>query len=149
MAAWTEVKNVLFVIFIAKDRKVRLPVAIGICRERTVCERQVVEPRGRDFGRGAGGGRYPAAQQAAEGVVDEEGPSRGAGREDAAAVAVVGVEGGEDLAVGQGRLEGRLAEFMELGCNSKALLFKEAFDHPYTALGLQRFQEFWDQTPYE
>jgi len=28
-------------------------------------------------------------------------------------------------------------------------VFKEAFDHPYTALGLQRFQEFWDQTPYE
>lgn len=28
-------------------------------------------------------------------------------------------------------------------------VFKEAFDHPYTALGLQRFQDFWDQTPYE
>lgn len=27
-------------------------------------------------------------------------------------------------------------------------VFKESFDHPYTALGLQRFQEFWDQTPY-
>ncbi len=28
-------------------------------------------------------------------------------------------------------------------------VFKEAFDHPYTGLGLQRFQGFWDQTPYE
>lgn len=28
-------------------------------------------------------------------------------------------------------------------------VFKEAFDHPYTAVGLLRFQEFWDQTPYE
>ena len=28
-------------------------------------------------------------------------------------------------------------------------VFKEAFDHPYTGVGLQRFQEFWDQTPYE
>ncbi len=28
-------------------------------------------------------------------------------------------------------------------------VFKDAFDHPYTALGLQKFQEFWDQTPLE
>ncbi len=28
-------------------------------------------------------------------------------------------------------------------------VFKEAFDHPYTGVGLQKFQEFWDQTPYE
>ncbi len=28
-------------------------------------------------------------------------------------------------------------------------VYQEAFDHPYTHLGLQRFQNFWDQTPYE
>jgi len=28
-------------------------------------------------------------------------------------------------------------------------VFKDAFDHPYTGMGLQRFQEFWDKTPYE
>jgi transaldolase len=28
-------------------------------------------------------------------------------------------------------------------------VYKEAFDHPYTGVGLQKFQEFWDQTPYE
>jgi transaldolase len=28
-------------------------------------------------------------------------------------------------------------------------VFKDAFDHPYTGLGLQKFQEFWDQTPLE
>jgi transaldolase len=28
-------------------------------------------------------------------------------------------------------------------------VFKDAFDHPYTALGLHKFQEFWDQTPLE
>ncbi len=28
-------------------------------------------------------------------------------------------------------------------------VFQEAFDHPYTAVGLGRFQGFWDQTPYE
>ena len=28
-------------------------------------------------------------------------------------------------------------------------VFEEAFDHPYTALGLKRFQGFWDQTPVE
>ena len=28
-------------------------------------------------------------------------------------------------------------------------VFKEAFDHPYTGAGLQKFQEFWDQTSYE
>lgn len=26
-------------------------------------------------------------------------------------------------------------------------VYKEAFDHPYTAMGLQKFQDFWDQTP--
>jgi transaldolase len=28
-------------------------------------------------------------------------------------------------------------------------VFKDAFDHPYTHVGLQRFCNFWDQTPYE
>lgn len=28
-------------------------------------------------------------------------------------------------------------------------VLKEAFDHPYTVLGLKRFGEAWDQTPYE
>jgi transaldolase len=28
-------------------------------------------------------------------------------------------------------------------------VFKEAFDHPYTGVGLGKFQNFWDQTPYE
>lgn len=28
-------------------------------------------------------------------------------------------------------------------------VYKEAFDHPYTGVGLQRFQGFWDQTPYQ
>ncbi|HRU94097.1 MAG TPA: transaldolase family protein, partial [Anaerolineae bacterium] len=28
-------------------------------------------------------------------------------------------------------------------------VYEEAFDHPYTHLGLARFQGFWDQTPYE
>ena len=28
-------------------------------------------------------------------------------------------------------------------------VFQEAFDHPYTHVGLQRFSSFWDQTPYE
>lgn len=28
-------------------------------------------------------------------------------------------------------------------------VFQEAFDHPYTHVGLKRFQNFWDQTPYE
>lgn len=28
-------------------------------------------------------------------------------------------------------------------------VYKEAFEHPYTDLGLGRFQGFWDQTPYE
>ncbi len=28
-------------------------------------------------------------------------------------------------------------------------VYKEAFDHPYTGVGLQKFQEFWDQTPYK
>ena len=28
-------------------------------------------------------------------------------------------------------------------------VFQEAFDHPYTGVGLQKFQSFWDQTPYE
>ncbi|OQA23702.1 MAG: Transaldolase [Chloroflexi bacterium ADurb.Bin360] len=28
-------------------------------------------------------------------------------------------------------------------------VYQEAFDHPYTHLGLARFQSFWDQTPYE
>jgi len=28
-------------------------------------------------------------------------------------------------------------------------VFQEAFDHPYTHMGLQRFSDFWDQTPYE
>jgi transaldolase len=27
-------------------------------------------------------------------------------------------------------------------------VYQEAFDHPYTGVGLQRFQGFWDQTPY-
>jgi len=27
-------------------------------------------------------------------------------------------------------------------------VYKDAFDHPYTGVGLQKFQEFWDQTPY-
>jgi transaldolase len=28
-------------------------------------------------------------------------------------------------------------------------VFKDAFDHPYTAKGLKLFQDFWDQTRYE
>ena len=28
-------------------------------------------------------------------------------------------------------------------------VFQEAFDHPYTGVGLGKFQSFWDQTPYE
>ncbi|NLG71253.1 MAG: transaldolase [Chloroflexi bacterium] len=28
-------------------------------------------------------------------------------------------------------------------------VYKEAFDHPYTGVGLSKFQGFWDQTPYE
>jgi len=28
-------------------------------------------------------------------------------------------------------------------------VYKDAFDHPYTALGLQRFAAAWDATPYE
>lgn len=28
-------------------------------------------------------------------------------------------------------------------------VYKEAFEHPYTDLGLSRFQGFWDKTPYE
>jgi transaldolase len=28
-------------------------------------------------------------------------------------------------------------------------VFKESFEHPYTDLGLTRFQGFWDKTPYE
>jgi transaldolase len=28
-------------------------------------------------------------------------------------------------------------------------VYQEAFDHPYTGVGLARFQSFWDQTPYE
>jgi transaldolase len=28
-------------------------------------------------------------------------------------------------------------------------VYKDAFDHPYTHLGLNRFIEFWDQTQYE
>lgn len=28
-------------------------------------------------------------------------------------------------------------------------VYQEAFDHPYTQLGLTRFQSFWDKTPYE
>jgi len=28
-------------------------------------------------------------------------------------------------------------------------VFKDAFDHPYTHVGLQRFCNFWDQTSYE
>lgn len=28
-------------------------------------------------------------------------------------------------------------------------VYQEAFDHPYTGVGLQRFQGFWDQTPYK
>jgi transaldolase len=28
-------------------------------------------------------------------------------------------------------------------------VFKEAFDHPYTHLGLKKFSDFWDKTPYE
>ena len=28
-------------------------------------------------------------------------------------------------------------------------VYKDAFDHPYTGVGLQKFQEFWDQTPYK
>jgi len=28
-------------------------------------------------------------------------------------------------------------------------VFKDAFDHPYTAKGLKLFQDFWDQTKYE
>lgn len=27
-------------------------------------------------------------------------------------------------------------------------VFQEAFDHPYTHLGLERFSSFWDKTPY-
>ena len=28
-------------------------------------------------------------------------------------------------------------------------VFKDAFDHPYTGVGLGKFQGFWDETPYE
>lgn len=28
-------------------------------------------------------------------------------------------------------------------------VFQESFDHPYTGMGLKRFQDFWDKTPYE
>jgi transaldolase len=28
-------------------------------------------------------------------------------------------------------------------------VYKDAFDHPYTQYGLQKFQEFWDKTPYK
>jgi transaldolase len=28
-------------------------------------------------------------------------------------------------------------------------VYQEAFDHPYTAVGLKRFQDFWDKTAYE
>jgi transaldolase len=28
-------------------------------------------------------------------------------------------------------------------------VYKDAFDHPYTDVGLGKFQEFWDKTPYE
>lgn len=28
-------------------------------------------------------------------------------------------------------------------------VYKEAFDHPYTDMGLGKFQEFWDKTQYE
>ena len=28
-------------------------------------------------------------------------------------------------------------------------VYKDAFDHPYTGVGLGKFQKFWDQTPYE
>lgn len=28
-------------------------------------------------------------------------------------------------------------------------VFKDSFDHPYTDVGLGKFQDFWDQTPYE
>jgi len=28
-------------------------------------------------------------------------------------------------------------------------VFQEAFDHPYTHVGLQRFSDFWDKTPYQ
>jgi transaldolase len=28
-------------------------------------------------------------------------------------------------------------------------VYKEAFEHPYTDVGLGKFQSFWDQTPYE
>ncbi|RME78049.1 MAG: transaldolase [Chloroflexi bacterium] len=28
-------------------------------------------------------------------------------------------------------------------------VYKDAFDHPYTHVGLGKFQHFWDQTPYE
>jgi transaldolase len=28
-------------------------------------------------------------------------------------------------------------------------VYKDAFDHPYTGVGLQKFQGFWDKTPYE
>jgi transaldolase len=28
-------------------------------------------------------------------------------------------------------------------------VYQQAFDHPYTHVGLEKFQHFWDQTPYE
>jgi transaldolase len=28
-------------------------------------------------------------------------------------------------------------------------VYKDAFDHPYTHVGLAKFQSFWDQTPYQ
>ncbi len=28
-------------------------------------------------------------------------------------------------------------------------VYKDAFDHPYTHMGLERFQSYWDQTPYD
>jgi len=28
-------------------------------------------------------------------------------------------------------------------------VYRDAFDHPFTHVGLGRFQSYWDQTPYE
>jgi transaldolase len=37
------------------------------------------------------------------------------------------------------------ADIVTAGLN----VYQDAFDHPYTHMGLAKFQSFWDQTPYE
>jgi len=46
----------------------------------------------------------------------------------------------------------QIADVAVLGADivtASLAVFREAFDHPYTGVGLQKFQEFWDQTPKE